>query len=51
MGLNVTYSSMGWLGAASLGGRMMASHSFSAFGRLTLAVTILSTVLALVSRR
>jgi MFS transporter, DHA1 family, inner membrane transport protein len=47
MGLNVTCSSMGWLGAASLGGWIMATVGFAGFGPLTLVVATLSAVLAL----
>ena len=47
MGWNVTCSSMGWLGAAALGGWMIAVAGFHAFGPLTLAVAVLGSVPAL----
>lgn len=50
MGLNVTCSSMGWLGAASLGGWMMATVGFAGFGPLTLVVAVAGAALALAKR-
>jgi len=47
MGLNVTCSSLGWLGAAGLGGWMVASYGFSGFGPLTMVVAAISAVLAM----
>lgn len=47
MGLSVTSNSMGWLGAAALGGWMMAEFGFGSFGPLTLVITVISVVLAL----
>ncbi len=47
MGLNVSCSSIGWLGAASLGGWMMASFGFIAFGPLTLLMAAIGAGLAL----
>ncbi|MGE0417894.1 MAG: MFS transporter [Acetobacteraceae bacterium] len=47
MGLNITCSSLGWLGAASLGGWMIASVGFGGFGPLTAVVAAISAVLAL----
>ena len=51
MGLSVTSNSMGWLGAAALGGWMMTSFGFAAFGPLTLATAAVSVTLALTGRR
>ena len=51
LGLNVTSASFGWLGAASLGGWMMAGYGFGGFGPLTAGVALLGAGLALVGRR
>ncbi len=51
MGLNVTCSSLGWLGAASLGGWMIAGVGFSGFGPLTAVVAAIGAGLALAGRR
>lgn len=51
LGLNVTSASFGWLGAAALGGWMMAQHGFVAFGPLAAGVAVLGGALALVGRR
>jgi len=51
MGLNVTCSSLGWLGAASLGGWMIATVGFAGFGPLAMAMAILGAVLAMARRR
>ena len=51
LGLNVTSASFGWLGAASLGGWMMAGYGFGGFGPLTAAVALLGVGLAVVARR
>lgn len=50
LGLNVASASMGWLGAAALGGSIMASFGFGGFGILTATVALLGGALAL-SRR
>ena len=51
LGLNVTSASFGWLGAASLGGWIMAQFGFAGFGPLAAAVGVLGGALALVGRR
>ena len=51
MGLNSTSASVGWIGAAGLGGWMMGSFGFSAFGPLAAGMTVLAAVLALANRR
>jgi predicted MFS family arabinose efflux permease len=51
LGLNVTSASFGWLGAASLGGWMMAQYGFGWFGPLAAGVAMLGAALALVGRR
>ena len=51
MGLNVTSNSIGWLGAASLGGWMIGSHGFAGFGPLAAAVAVIGGGLALIGRR
>jgi DHA1 family inner membrane transport protein len=50
LGLNVTSASCGWLGAASLGGVVMAQCGFVMFGPLAAGVAVLGGVLALVER-
>ncbi|MCO6418383.1 MFS transporter [Siccirubricoccus sp. KC 17139] len=51
LGLNVTSASVGWLGAASLGGWMVAQSGFALFGPMTAVVALLGGALAVVGRR
>jgi len=51
MGLNVTAACLGWIGAASLGGWVMASFGFAAFGPFILVVSAFAAVLALLGRK
>ena len=51
MGLNVTCSSIGWLGAASLGGWMIATFGFAGFGPLAATVAVIGGGLALIRPR
>ena len=51
LGLNVTSASFGWLGAASLGGWMMAGIGFGGFGPLTAGVALLGAGLAVFGPR
>jgi predicted MFS family arabinose efflux permease len=51
MGLNVTCSSIGWLGAAALGGWMIATFGFAGFGPLAATVTVIGGGLALIRPR
>ena len=51
LGLNVTSASVGWLGAAALGGWMMAQYGFAGFGPLAACVAVLGGALALFERR
>lgn len=51
LGLNVTSASFGWLGAASLGGWMIADVGFAGFGPLTAGIAALGGGLAFVGRR
>ena len=51
LGLNVTSASLGWLGAAALGGWIMARHGFAGFGPLAAGVAALGGALALAGRR
>lgn len=51
LGLNVTSASFGWLGAAALGGWMMAAFGFAGFGPLAAGVALAGAALALVGRR
>lgn len=46
MGLNVTANSMGWIGAAGLGGWMLGGWGFAGFGPLTAAVALAGGALA-----
>jgi predicted MFS family arabinose efflux permease len=48
MGLNVTSNSIGWLGAAALGGWMIAGFGFAGFGPLAAAVAAIGAALALI---
>jgi DHA1 family inner membrane transport protein len=50
MGLNVTCSSIGWIGASGLGGLMIATQGFAGFGPLTAVVAVAGAGLALVRR-
>jgi hypothetical protein len=51
MGWNVTGSSLGWMGAAGLGGWMLGVQGFAGFGPLTACVAALGAGLALFRRR
>jgi MFS transporter, DHA1 family, inner membrane transport protein len=51
MGLNVTCSSIGWLGAAALGGWMIGTYGFAGFGPLAAAVAVIGGGLALIRLR
>jgi DHA1 family inner membrane transport protein len=50
MGWNVTCSSVGWMGAAGLGGWMLGVQGFSGFGPLTMVVAVIAAGLALFRR-
>ncbi len=50
MGLNVTCSSIGWMGASGLGGLMVATQGFGGFGPLTAVVAAMGAGLAVVRR-
>jgi DHA1 family inner membrane transport protein len=47
MGWNVTGSSLGWIGAAGLGGWMLGFQGFAGFGPLTMGVAVVAAALAL----
>ncbi len=51
LGLNVTSACFGWLGAAALGGWMLASHGFGGFGPLAAVIGGLAGALAILGRR
>ena len=51
LGLNVTSASVGWLGAATLGGWIMATVGFWGFGPFAAAVAVGGAVLAVAGRR
>jgi MFS transporter, DHA1 family, inner membrane transport protein len=50
MGLNGTCASIGWAGAAGLGGWMMASQGFGGFGPLAAVLAGAGAVLAFIQR-
>jgi DHA1 family inner membrane transport protein len=50
MGWNVTCSSIGWMGAAGLGGWMLGAQGFAGFGPLTAVVALVGAGLALFRR-
>ena len=50
MGWNVTCSSIGWMGAAGLGGWMLGMQGFAGFGVLTAVVAVIGAALALFRR-
>ena len=50
MGLNVTCSSIGWMGASGLGGLMVATQGFAGFGPLIGVVAVVGAGLAVVRR-
>ncbi len=50
MGWNVTCSSVGWMGAAGLGGWMLGLQGFAGFGPMTMVVAIIGACLALFRR-
>jgi DHA1 family inner membrane transport protein len=51
MGLNVAANSIGWLGAAALGGWMIGSFGFAGFGPLTATIAAIAASLALYRHR
>ena len=51
MGMNVTCNSIGWMGAAGLGGWMIGSFGFAGFGPLAATVAVIGGALALIGRR
>ncbi|WP_439548204.1 MFS transporter [Falsiroseomonas sp.] len=51
LGLNVTSAAFGWLGAASLGGLVIATFGFAGFAPLAAGFGLLGAVLAVTGRR
>ncbi|MBY0330368.1 MAG: MFS transporter [Acetobacteraceae bacterium] len=51
LGLNVSSASIGWLGAAALGGWVMAAFGFGAFGPLAAGMAVAGAGLALTAPR
>jgi MFS transporter, DHA1 family, inner membrane transport protein len=49
MGLNITFSSFGWLGASALGGLLITSYGFEALGILAAAAGLIGAALAALS--
>lgn len=49
LGLNITFSSFGWLGATTLGGFVIGLNGFGALGFVTLGFGVLGAVLVLAS--
>jgi predicted MFS family arabinose efflux permease len=47
MGLNITFSSFGWIGATALGGYVVGQAGFGGLGVLTLGFGLVGSVLAL----
>jgi DHA1 family inner membrane transport protein len=50
MGMNVTCSSIGWLGAAGLGAWMIGAYGFAGFGPLAAVIAVVGAGIALVRR-
>jgi len=46
LGLNITFSSFGWLGATALGGWLIASYGFAGLATLTAATGLIGAALA-----
>jgi hypothetical protein len=51
LGLNGTCASVGWIGAAAMGGWMFATWGFDGFGPLSAALALFGAALALARRR
>jgi len=51
MGLNVTCNSIGWMGAAGLGGWMIGAVGFAGFGPLAATVAVIGGGIAVIGRR
>ena len=51
LGLNISMSSIGWLGAAALGGWLVARHGFAGLGILTSVVAGMGALLAVIAWR
>ncbi|WP_237217370.1 MFS transporter, partial [Falsiroseomonas oryziterrae] len=51
LGLNVTAASIGWLGAAALGGLVLATFGFAGFAAMAAAFALLGAGLAVAGRR
>jgi DHA1 family inner membrane transport protein len=50
MGMNVTCSSIGWLGAAGLGAWMIGAYGFAGFGPLAAVIAVIGAGIALARR-
>jgi len=46
LGFNITMSSIGWLGAAALGGWLVGRHGFASLGVLTAVAAMAGAALA-----
>jgi predicted MFS family arabinose efflux permease len=51
LGLNISMSSVGWLGAATLGGWLVARYGFASLGVLTVGVAGTGALLAVIAWR
>ncbi|MCC6175114.1 MAG: MFS transporter [Chloroflexi bacterium] len=51
LGLNITFSSFGWLGASAIGGWLITSYGFAELGWVTAGASMFGAVLALMSSR
>jgi predicted MFS family arabinose efflux permease len=51
LGLNVAMSSLGWLGAAAVGGWLVGRHGFGSLGVLTAGVAARGALFAVIASR
>jgi predicted MFS family arabinose efflux permease len=51
LGLNITMSSVGWLGATALGGWLVAARGFGSLGAFAAAIALAGSLLALLAAR
>jgi predicted MFS family arabinose efflux permease len=51
LGLNVSMSSIGWIGATAVGGWLVARHGFGSLGLMTAAIAGVGALLAVVAWR
>jgi predicted MFS family arabinose efflux permease len=51
LGLNVTSASIGWLGAAALGGLVIAAFGFQGFAPMAAGLALFGALLAVLGRK